>query len=209
MQGYLQFWDDLLKRNPGLWIDSCASGGRPNDMETMQRSVPLHYTHYGYGNHPVKLSFHHTLFEWLPYFKEVTLSWDVASPGRYDRQVDSFSYHCGLGPMIIPCIDIRKDDYDYDLMKRMLGIWQRAAEMMLGGTEAWLNANRINPNVLFTLRVKPDLEYQCPLEVSCRMALHTEREEYGGHNRFIPGNFTPVCTHGDEKCDRHDLFLQP
>ena len=49
VQGYLQFWDDLLARNPGLWIDSCASGGRRNDLETMRRSVPLHYTDYGYG----------------------------------------------------------------------------------------------------------------------------------------------------------------
>ena len=133
VQGYLQYWDDLLARNPGLWIDSCASGGRRNDLETMRRSVPLHYTDYGYGNHPVKLSFHHTLFQWLPYFKEVTLSWDLDGQARYDRRVDSFSYHCGLGPMLIPCIDISRDDYDYDLMKKMLGIWRRAAELMLSG----------------------------------------------------------------------------
>ena len=144
VQGYLQYWDDLLARNPGLWIDSCASGGRRNDLETMRRSVPLHYSDYGYGNHPVKLSFQHTLFEWLPYFKEVTLSWDSVGQtdrpvdsyyphGRSDRQVDSFSYHCGLGPMIVPCIDIRRDDYDFDLMKKMLGIWRRAADLMLNG----------------------------------------------------------------------------
>ena len=24
VQGYLRYWDDLLERNPGLWIDSCA-----------------------------------------------------------------------------------------------------------------------------------------------------------------------------------------
>ena len=133
VQGYLQYWDDLLARNPGLWIDSCASGGRRNDLETMRRSVPLHYTDFGYGNHPVKLSFHHVLFDWLPYFKEVTLSWDLEGQARYDQRVDSFSYHCGLGPMLIACIDIRRDDYDYDLMKRMLGIWRRAAELVLTG----------------------------------------------------------------------------
>jgi len=72
VQGYLQFWDDLLARNPGLWIDSCASGGRRNDLETMRRSVPLHYTDYGYGMHPVKLAFHHTLYAWIPYFKDTT-----------------------------------------------------------------------------------------------------------------------------------------
>jgi alpha-galactosidase len=133
VQGYLQYWDDLLARNPGLWIDSCASGGRRNDLETMRRSAPLHYTDFGYGDHPVKLSFHHVLFEWLPYFKEVTLSWDLEGRARYDQRADSFSYHCGLGPMLIPCIDIRRDDYDFDLIKRMLGIWRRAAELMIAG----------------------------------------------------------------------------
>jgi alpha-galactosidase len=133
VQGYLQYWDDLLARNPGLWIDSCSSGGRRNDLETMRRSVPLHYTDFGYGNHPVKLSFHHVLFEWLPYFKEVTLSWDLKGAARYDHGADSFSYHCGFGPMMIPCIDIRRDDYDYPLIRKMLGIWRRAAELMLQG----------------------------------------------------------------------------
>jgi alpha-galactosidase len=133
VQGYLRYWDDLLARNPGLWIDSCASGGRRNDFETMRRSVPLHYTDFGYGDHPVKLSFHHSMFEGLPYFKEVTLSWDLAGRTRWDREVDSFSYHCGMGPMIIPALDIRRDDYDVELAKRMLVIWRRAAKLMLEG----------------------------------------------------------------------------
>lgn len=41
VQGHLSFWDQILQRNPGLAIDSCASGGRRNDLETMRRSVPL------------------------------------------------------------------------------------------------------------------------------------------------------------------------
>ncbi|MGM9624640.1 MAG: alpha-galactosidase, partial [Eubacteriales bacterium] len=54
VQGYLRYWDALLDANPGLWIDSCASGGRRNDLDTMRRAVPLHYTDVGYGNHPIK-----------------------------------------------------------------------------------------------------------------------------------------------------------
>jgi alpha-galactosidase len=41
VQGHLAFWDELRRRNPSLRIDSCASGGRRNDLETMRRSVPL------------------------------------------------------------------------------------------------------------------------------------------------------------------------
>jgi len=41
VQGHLAFWDELKLRNPKLRIDSCASGGRRNDLETMRRAVPL------------------------------------------------------------------------------------------------------------------------------------------------------------------------
>jgi alpha-galactosidase len=41
VQGHLAYWDALLAMNPGLRIDSCASGGRRNDLETMRRAVPL------------------------------------------------------------------------------------------------------------------------------------------------------------------------
>ena len=41
VQGHLKFWDELRRRNPNLHLDSCASGGRRNDLETMRRAVPL------------------------------------------------------------------------------------------------------------------------------------------------------------------------
>ena len=136
VQGYLQFWDDLLTRNPGLWIDSCSSGGRRNDLETMRRSVPLHYTDYGYGIHPVKLAFHHTLYSWIPYFRESTLSWDVSSAGATTKnsvQLDSFSFHCGMAAMLSVAVDIRNDEYDYALTLKLVAIWRRASEMLLNG----------------------------------------------------------------------------
>lgn len=133
VQGYLQYWDDLLARNPGLWIDSCSSGGRRNDLETMRRSVPLHYSDYGYGIHPVKLAFQYTLFAWIPYFKESTLSWDLSGPGRFDSQVDSFSYHCSMAPMLFALLDIGRDDYDDALGIKMIDIWRRASGTLING----------------------------------------------------------------------------
>jgi alpha-galactosidase len=41
VMGYLAFWDRLLSDHPNLLIDSCASGGRRNDVETLRRAVPL------------------------------------------------------------------------------------------------------------------------------------------------------------------------
>jgi len=41
VQGYLSYWDELRRRHPTMLLDSCASGGRRNDLETLRRSVPL------------------------------------------------------------------------------------------------------------------------------------------------------------------------
>ena len=41
IEGYFAYWDELLRRHPGMLIDSCASGGRRNDLETLRRAVPL------------------------------------------------------------------------------------------------------------------------------------------------------------------------
>jgi alpha-galactosidase len=65
--GHLAFWDELRKRHPRMWIDSCASGGRRNDLETMRRSIPLLRSDYQFeptGNqcHTYGLSL------WFPYY---------------------------------------------------------------------------------------------------------------------------------------------
>ena len=46
IEGYLAFWDEIRKRNPSIQIDTCASGGRRLDLETLRRSVPLTCSDY-------------------------------------------------------------------------------------------------------------------------------------------------------------------
>ncbi|HTT88048.1 MAG TPA: alpha-galactosidase [Acidimicrobiales bacterium] len=136
VQGYLAFWDELLERHPALLIDSCASGGRRNDLETMRRSVPLHYTDWGYGQHPTKLDFHRTMFEWLPYFKETSLSWDIpeaTQEGLDAKEGDSFAFHCALAPMLAPAVDIKRTDNDFGIVRQMVGVWRSISEILLDG----------------------------------------------------------------------------
>ncbi len=65
--GHLAFWDELRRRHPNLWIDSCASGGRRNDLETMRRSIPLLRSDYQFeptGNQCQTYG----LSLWFPYY---------------------------------------------------------------------------------------------------------------------------------------------
>lgn len=134
IQGYYRLWDTLLARNPGLLIDSCASGGRRNDIETMRRSVPLHYTDVGYGNHPIKLKQHRQMFEWIPYFRAHNMNW-CAGDGTYDKQnrpADAFSYYAAMAPAITDMLPYDADDGAYALAHRMQPIWRKAAQRMIG-----------------------------------------------------------------------------
>jgi alpha-galactosidase len=75
IQGKLAYWDELRRRFPDILIDSCASGGQRNDLETLRRAVPLLRSDYysatrpgdpaaftGSQGHTYGLSF------WVPYF---------------------------------------------------------------------------------------------------------------------------------------------
>lgn len=134
IQGYYRFWDTLLQRNPGLLIDSCASGGRRNDLETMRRSVPLHYTDVGYGIHPTKQIQHRWMFRWIPYFRAHVWSWDDPVTGAYSkntRRNDEYAFYCALAPAITDLLHYDADEELYDLSKKMQPIWRKAAELML------------------------------------------------------------------------------
>lgn len=68
VQNHLRLWKELKERFPDLLIDSCSSGGRRNDLETMRLAVPLHRTDMDYNSPNMRLSMSRNLFKWLPYF---------------------------------------------------------------------------------------------------------------------------------------------
>ena len=72
VQAHLRYWDELKRRHPGLHFDSCASGGRRNDLETMHRAVPLLRSDYQWpfmGDNLFCGNQGHTwgLSQWLPF----------------------------------------------------------------------------------------------------------------------------------------------
>lgn len=71
VQGHLAFWDTLRQRNPGLHIDSCASGGRRNDLESMRRAVPLLRSDFQFPDMPGVVEGNQAqtwaLSKWLPF----------------------------------------------------------------------------------------------------------------------------------------------
>ncbi len=123
VQNYLAYWDALRQRHPGLIIDSCASGGRRNDLETMRRAIALHPTDYNYGNLTVKQAFHYSLFQWLPDFGSNTVP--CAS-------VDAYAYRSGHAMNVVLGYDLRRKDLDYGLLRKLAREWRAAVPCYYG-----------------------------------------------------------------------------
>ncbi|MCL5098611.1 MAG: alpha-galactosidase, partial [Candidatus Omnitrophica bacterium] len=118
--GYLAYWDELRRRHPNMLIDSCASGGHRNDLETMRRAVPFlrsDYIQNAVGNqcHTYGLSL------WLPYHGTGS-----DQTGAYEIQSDMAC------PSFIACWDMRNRNLDYDLFRRLVGEWRQFANDYFG-----------------------------------------------------------------------------
>jgi alpha-galactosidase len=128
IEGYLAYWDELRRRHPGLLIDSCASGGRRNDLESLRRAVPLLRSDYqAFDGNPAYAPGNqgHTygLSSWIPYYGQ----------GVYFSDRDFvYSARSYLSPAFAICVDVRKPGVDWALIRRVGEQWQQVADCFLG-----------------------------------------------------------------------------
>jgi len=113
IEGYLSYWDELRRRHPGMLIDSCSSGGRRNDLETMRRSVPLLRSD-DIGRPENEQGHTYGFALWMPY--QGTGS---ATDAYHFRS--SMNWHMTIGP------DARRDDVDWAEARRLIGQWRQVA----------------------------------------------------------------------------------
>ena len=130
--GYLAYWDELLRRHPSMVIDSCASGGRRNDLETMRRAVPLLRSDYlfepvGQQGHTYGLSF------WLPFYGTAycpsnTAGWGWGTGGL---SYDPYTRRSNMCPANTACFDFRVDVND-KLIQKLYREWLEVAPDFFG-----------------------------------------------------------------------------
>jgi len=113
IEGLYAFWDELLKRHPGLIIDNCASGGRRIDLETTWRSIPLWRTDYqyfepnGYQCHTYGISLY------LP------------SSGTGCGGQDAYSFRSSINSAVILGWDLYDPDFPKEEARRRLAEYRK------------------------------------------------------------------------------------
>ncbi len=114
IQGYLRFWDVLLEHYPHLLIDSCSSGGRRNDLETLRRSVPL-WRSDAWGPDVVLQNQTFGLALWIPFF------------GTGTNVTSTYQFRSSLGSSLFTSWDVRDRDLNYPLLRQLnTEFWQTA-----------------------------------------------------------------------------------
>lgn len=129
--GYLAYWDELRRRHPDLLIDSCASGGRRNDLETMRRAVPLWRSDYAYEavGHQ---SMTYGISLWLPYHGTGTVATRNASYyGSGATPVEPYAFWSNTSPGLLCGFDLR-EQLDYPAIRRLVSQWRRIAPNYYG-----------------------------------------------------------------------------
>jgi alpha-galactosidase len=122
--GLYALWDELVRRQPGLTIDNCASGGRRIDLETISRSYPLWRSDtpcVGYKAWPV---------------------WDqvqVAGLSLYVPQhtggvwaLDPYTFRSAATMGVSICPDVRAKDYSAEMTQHALSELKELRPLYLG-----------------------------------------------------------------------------
>ena len=130
--GYLAYWDELRRRHPEMLIDTCASGGRRNDLETLRRAVPLWRSDYAYE--PVgHQAMTYGMSFWIPYHGTGTVA--CAKAGYYGgglTPVEPYAFWSNAAPSLGLGVDIRLKEIDYDALRRLVGQWRDVSRFYSG-----------------------------------------------------------------------------
>jgi alpha-galactosidase len=119
VEGYLAYWDELRKRHPGMLIDTCASGGRRNDLETLRRAIPLWRTDYRCEPMGTQCCTY-GISLWIP----------LSGTGAAD--VDAYTFRSNMVPFTNCLFDVRNKTLDYVLLRRLTAQWRQVADCYLG-----------------------------------------------------------------------------
>ena len=131
VEGFLGYLDELKKRHPNLVIDTCASGGRRDDLETLRRAVPMHRSDYN-GEPVGDQNIGFGLALWVPYSGGPALS------------RDNYVFRSSWSPQIYLAWDVRRADLDYDWIRKAVAQWRSVAPDMLGDYYPLLPYNPTN-----------------------------------------------------------------
>jgi alpha-galactosidase len=119
VEGSLAFFDALHKRFPNLMFDTCASGGRRLDLETLRRAVPLWRSDFPYVPAAMQMQTY-GLSLWTPYF------------GTAIGSVDPYDSRSQMTPAPGVSITPKEIEDNRVALKSLIAQWRQVAPYYYG-----------------------------------------------------------------------------
>ena len=134
IQGHYEMWDRIIACTLSFggcgFVDSCASGGGRNDIESMKRGVPLLRSDFDRTATSIRLSMTSSFCKWIPFCGANTkekLS-QLAPTGDSDPYIWRASY--------LPALNVDSQfyadpDQDFSVLRNGLKEWKKVAPYLL------------------------------------------------------------------------------
>lgn len=126
-QGHYKLWDEILafcaETGRCTYIDSCASGGGRNDLESMRRAVPLFRSDSDRTTTSLRLAMTTTVTKWLPFTGAFAKEGDdQLQNGAVDLYVLRATYlpHMAL----MAAFYHEHDSIDWDVLRQAMAEWE-------------------------------------------------------------------------------------
>ena len=133
--GHYKLWDGIIdycaKHGKCTFVDSCASGGGRNDIESMRRGVPMMRSDFDRTTSAMRLSQTSTFCKWIPFHgsatKETLGQLDASAGKGADIYVTRASF--------LPVFNLHEaftqnTELDYDLFRRNLNEWKSVNRLL-------------------------------------------------------------------------------
>ncbi len=131
---HYRLWDAIIAHTLSYggcgFVDSCASGGGRNDLESMRRGIPLLRSDSDRTTTAIRLSMTHGFNKWLPFCGANTRenAHELAIKGKSDTYIWRASY---LAALNVSSQFAQDPDQNFDILRFGLAEWRKVNRYLL------------------------------------------------------------------------------
>lgn len=134
--GHYRLWDGILdycaKHGKCTFLDSCASGGGRNDIESMRRSVPMMRSDYDRTTIAMRLSQSSTFPKWIPFHGSCVKETADQLGNEEGKGPDSYISRASFLPIFNYHAQVTQNpELDFDLMRANLREWRDVSRLLM------------------------------------------------------------------------------
>ena len=134
IDAHYRLWDRFIEctlKNGGCgFVDSCASGGGRNDLESMRRGVPMMRSDADRTTTARRLSMGYSFCKWIP-FHGAAVS-EKAEELTQNKRNDIYTWRASYLPVMnLPITPTQNPDEDFNGIRKGLKEWRSVSDLLL------------------------------------------------------------------------------